>query len=197
MVVMAPSDENELRHMLATALGHDGPAAFRFPRGNGVGVQLDPAPAPLAIGKGRVARSGGARPDVLVAAIGTTLHAALDAAALLEKEGVATAVVDARFVKPLDEDLICALAATAGRVVTVEENALDGGFGAACLEAFERNGLLGKVAVKRIGIPDRFITHGDQGRQRAELGLDGKGIAAACRELVGVAASPTAARGIA
>jgi 1-deoxy-D-xylulose-5-phosphate synthase len=198
LLVMAPSDENELRHMLATALTHDGPAAFRFPRGNGVGVQLDAAPEPLPIGKGRIVRSGGPRPDVLIASIGTTLHAALEAAALLAKDGIDAAVVDARFAKPLDEGLICGLASAVRRVVTVEENALDGGFGSACLEAFERQGLLGKVAVKRLGIPDRFITHGDQGRQRAELGLDAKGIAAACRELAGAeAASPAAARGIA
>jgi 1-deoxy-D-xylulose-5-phosphate synthase len=134
---------------------------------------------------------------VLIASIGTTLHAALQAAATLEADGIAAAVVDARFAKPLDEELLCGLASTARRVVTVEENALDGGFGSACLEAFERRGLLGKVTVKRLGVPDRFITHGDQGRQRAEIGLDGNGIAAACRELAGVEAPPSAARGIA
>ncbi len=193
MLVMAPSDENEMRMMLATALVHDGPAAFRFPRGSGLGVKLDASPAPLEVGKARVARAGGPRPDVLVLAAGTTVQAALEAAGELAALGIAAAVVDARFVKPLDEELFCQLAATARRVVTVEEGALMGGFGAACLEAFERRGVLPGLQVKRLGIPDAFVTHGDASKQRAELGLDAAGIAAAARELVG----DRAARGVA
>ena len=185
LVVMAPADENEMRHMLATALAHDGPAAFRFPRGSGLGVPLDPSPQVLPIGKGRLARKGGNRPDVLVVAAGTTLHPALAAAEGLAAEGIEAAVVDPRFVKPLDEELVCGLAAVTRRVVTVEEGALAGGFGAACLEAFERRGLLEKgLRVKRLGLPDAFVTHGDTGAQRAELGLDAAGIAKACRELL-------------
>ncbi len=183
MVVMAPADENELRHMLATALGHDGPAAFRFPRGSGAGVPLDPSPAPLEIGKARVMRSARPRPDVLILSVGTTLAAALGAADVLEQEGVAVTVVDARFVKPLDEELVCALAAAAKRVVTVEEAALAGGFGSACLEAFEQHGILPRV--RRLGLPDEFITHGETSRQRAQLRLDAAGIASAARELLG------------
>jgi 1-deoxy-D-xylulose-5-phosphate synthase len=95
-------------------------------------------------------------------------------------------VVDPRFVKPLDEALICGEAAAIGRVVTVEENALAGGFGAACLEAFEARGLLaGGLQVKRLGIPDRFITHAEQPRQRADAGIDAPAIVAACRALCG------------
>jgi len=185
LVVMAPADENEMRHMLATALAHDGPAAFRFPRGSGLGVPLDPSPQVLPIGKGRLARKGGNRPDVLVVAAGATLHPALAAAEGLAAEGIEAAVVDPRFVKPLDEELVCGLAAVTRRVVTVEEGALAGGFGAACLEAFERRGLLEKgLRVKRLGLPDAFVTHGDTGAQRAELGLDAAGIAKACRELL-------------
>jgi len=193
MLVMAPSDENEMRHMLATALAHDGPAAFRFPRGSGLGVKLDASPAALEIGKARIARAAGPRPDALVLAAGTTVAAALEAAEALARDGAAVAVVDARFVKPLDEELFCQLAAAARRVVTVEEGALMGGFGAACLEVFERRGLLSSLQVKRLGLPDEFVTHGDAGKQRAEIGIDAAGIAAAVRELVG----DSAARGVA
>jgi 1-deoxy-D-xylulose-5-phosphate synthase len=184
MVVMAPSDENEMRHMLATALAHEGPVAFRFPRGSGMGVQLDATPAPLPSGKGRVVRQAGPRPDVAILSAGTPLASALAAADALAEEGVSAVVADARFVKPLDVDLVCSLAAAARRVVTVEEAALAGGFGAAVLEALEQRGLLGGVAVRRLGLPDEFITHGDANRQRAQLGLDADGIAAAARDLV-------------
>ncbi|WP_242396259.1 1-deoxy-D-xylulose-5-phosphate synthase [Anaeromyxobacter oryzisoli] len=185
LVVMAPSDENELRHMLHTALELDGPAAFRYPRGSGEGVALEPLRT-LAVGKGRVARSVSGKPDVCVVSIGTTLRPALAAAEALAGEGIAATVVDARFVKPLDEDLICAEAARAKRVVTVEEGCLPGGFGSACLEAFERRGLLEDgLVVKRLGIPDEFITHAEQAKQRAWVGIDAAAIAAACRATVG------------
>jgi 1-deoxy-D-xylulose-5-phosphate synthase len=185
LVVMAPSDENEMRHMLHTALQHDGAAAFRFPRGSGEGVALEP-PRVLELGKGRLARNVPGKPDVCVVSIGTTLRPALVAAETLEKEGLAATVIDARFVKPLDEELICAEAARARRVVTVEEGCLPGGFGAACLEAFERRGLIeGGLAVRRLGLPDEFITHADQAKQRTWAGIDADAIGAACRALVG------------
>ncbi len=191
LVVMAPADENELRHMLFTAVAHGGPAAFRFPRGPGQGVRLDPEPRALEIGKARVVCDGGSRPAVVVLAAGTTVHPALRAAETLAADGVAATVVDARFVKPLDEELFCALAGACGRVVTVEESALAGGFGSACLEAFERRGLLASVRVRRLGLPDQFITHGDANRQRAELRIDARAIAAAARELAGVRGGAT------
>jgi 1-deoxy-D-xylulose-5-phosphate synthase len=185
LLVMAPSDENELRHMLHTALQHDGPAAFRFPRGAGEGVALEPARA-LEIGKGRIARAVAGKPNVCVLSAGTALKAALAGAEALSKEGIAATVVDARFVKPLDEELVCAEAARAQAVVTLEEGCLPGGFGTACLEAFERRGLLaGGLLVKRLGIPDAFITHAEQGKQRAWAGIDADAVAAACRALVG------------
>ncbi|MCM2334634.1 MAG: 1-deoxy-D-xylulose-5-phosphate synthase, partial [Anaeromyxobacteraceae bacterium] len=185
-VVMAPSDEAELRHALRTSLAHDGPCAFRFPRGAGEGVALDGEPQVLPLGKGRVVRAGGATPDVLLVACGTTLKAALAAAEALGREGVDVRVIDPRFVKPLDEELICGEAARIRRVVTVEENALQGGFGSACLEAFEARGLLADgLLVKRLGVPDRFITHAEQPRQRADAGIDEAHVAAACRELAG------------
>jgi len=189
LVVMAPSDENELRLALATSLRHDGPVAFRFPRGSSLGQALEPFPQPVAIGEARLLRRTGPRPDVLIAAAGTPAHAALAAAEQLAAEGIEAAVVDARFVKPLDEETICGLAAAARRVVTVEENALAGGFGSACLEAFDRAGLLEKgLKVRRLGLPDAFVTHGDAAKQRAEFGLDADGIARAARELVGARA---------
>jgi 1-deoxy-D-xylulose-5-phosphate synthase len=194
LVVMAPSDENELRHMLHTALVHDGPAAFRFPRGAGEGVALDPTPKALELGKGRIVRAVQGKPDVCVAALGTTVRPAVAAAEALAQQGLAVSVIDARFVKPLDEDLILGEARRAGRLVTVEEGCLPGGFGAAVLEALERHGLVAEgVVVHRLGIPDAFVTHGDAAKQRAELGLDADGIARACREL----AKSRAARGAA
>src|SRR6266568_4903617 len=193
MLLMAPSDENEMRHMLATALAYDGPAAFRFPRASGQGVQLDPAPQVLPLGKGRLVRPGGNRPDVLVVSAGTTLAAALAAGEALAQDGYAVSVVDARFVKPLDEELFCSLAVAARCVLTVEEASLVGGFGAGCLEAFERHGVLHQLRVRRLGLPDSFITHGDAAKQRVQLGLDAAGIAAVGRELVG----DRAARGVA
>jgi len=186
LVVMAPSDENELRNMLHTALAHDGAAAFRFPRGTGEGVALDPEPRVLEIGKGRLARAVAGKPDVCVVAAGSTVRAAVAAAEALAAEGIAASVIDARFVKPLDEGLIVAEAARARRVVTVEEGCLPGGFGSAVLEALDRRGLVAEgIRVRRLGLPDAFLTHGDQGKQRAELGIDKDGIARACRELAG------------
>src|SRR6266568_682804 len=185
LVVMAPSDENELRHMLHTALAHDGPAAFRFPRGGGEGVPLDPSPKRLEIGKGRIARAVQGKPDVCVAAIGATVRPAVAAAEALAQQGLAVSVVDARFAKPLDEVLLAGEAQRAGRLVTVEDGCLPGGFGSAVLEALERRGLLADgLLVHRLGLPDAFVTHGDPAKQRAELGLDADGIARACRELV-------------
>jgi len=195
LVVMAPSDENEVRHALATALHSDGPAAFRFPRGNALGVPLDPEPTPLPLGKGRILRDGGASPDVAVICAGPSAHAALAAADELAKDGISATVIDARFVKPLDEELVCAAASAARRVLTVEESALAGGFGSAVLECLDAHGLLSRVQVKRLGIPDEFITHGDAQKQRGELGFDARGIAQACRELTGI--RPNVQRGLA
>ena len=197
LLVMAPSDENEMRRMLATAVGHGGPAAFRFPRASGLGVPLDATPEPLEIGKGRVVRDAGAHPDVVVLCAGTTLAAALAAAEALGREAIAATVVDARFVKPLDEELVCSLAAAAGRVITVEEAALAGGFGSACLEALERRGVLPGVEVRRLGIPDQFVTHGDAAKQRVQLGFDAGGIAAAARDLLRHRARIPSERGVA
>ncbi len=185
LVLMAPSDENELRHMLHTALALQGPAALRFPRRASVGLPAE-APRTLEIGRGRWLRAGGSRPDVVVAAAGTPARAALAAAAQLSAAGIDVAVLDARFVKPLDEELLCDAVRGAGRLVTVEEGTLAGGFGAACLEALARHGVLERgVQVAQLGLADAFVPHGDVRRQLAACGIDAAGISTVVRSLLG------------
>lgn len=183
MVVMAPADEQELRHMIATSLTIDGPSSYRFPRGAGVGVPLAP-PQLLEVGRGRIVHPAGPKPDALVIALGTTVHPAIAAAKQLEAEGIRVTIMDPRFVKPLDTELICDLASQAGRVVTVEEGALQGGFGTAVLEALHENGLL--LPVERVGLPDLFVPHGNAETQKAGFGIDPEGIAAAVKRVLGV-----------
>ncbi|MHB8420512.1 MAG: 1-deoxy-D-xylulose-5-phosphate synthase [Myxococcales bacterium] len=184
LVLMAPSDENELRHMLHTALQSDGPAAVRFPRGSGTGIALDSHFLSLPLGKGRVVMGDPARADVAIFALGAMVLPAKKAAEKLAAEGLRAAVVDPRFVKPLDEELVRDLASSARRVLTVEECLLAGGFGSAIFECLERAGMRG-MELKRLGLPDENIEHGDPGKQRARLGLDEAGIAAAARALCG------------
>lgn len=180
MVVMAPKDENELRHMLKTAIEWDGPAAVRFPRGNGYGVPLDQILQPLTVGKGEVLQEGD---DIVILALGSMVNPSLQAAEILSRQGIQATVVNSRFVKPLDTSLILPLAASVGHVLTVEEHALMGGFGSAVLEAFEEQGLA-SVRVRRLGIPDRFIDHAKPEQQLEECGLTAEGIARAAMELV-------------
>uniref|UniRef100_A0A831U227 1-deoxy-D-xylulose-5-phosphate synthase n=1 Tax=Geobacter metallireducens TaxID=28232 RepID=A0A831U227_GEOME len=175
MTLMAPKDENELQHMLKTAVYAGRPAALRYPRGAGYGLPLDQELQTLEIGRGEILAQGS---DVAVIAIGSTVYPALEGAKLLEARGIRATVVNARFVKPLDRDLILDAARRTGCVVTVEENALQGGFGSAVLELLAEEGET-SVRVKRIGIPDRFIEQGPQVQLRQDLGLDGVGIAAA------------------
>ncbi len=183
MVVMAPADENEMRHMLYTAVSHDGPAALRFPRGSGVGLPLDSDFKALPIGKGRVLFGDPNRPaDVLLIGLGSMAHPAKEAAAKLEVQGLRALVIDPRFVKPLDETLIAGLASSIGRVVIAEEAMLAGGFGSAVLELFDRLGV-GQVKVKRLGMADVHLEHGDPTKQRSAYGLDAAGIAQAAIDL--------------
>jgi 1-deoxy-D-xylulose-5-phosphate synthase len=176
LTVMAPKDEAELRLMLATCLAIDGPAALRYPRGSGEGVALDAPLEPLPVGKGEVLRDAeDKRLDLGVIAIGYSVQPALKAADTLIAEGRRIAVVNARFVKPLDEELICSIARRSKRLITVEENVVQGGFGSAVLELLQREGL-NDVAVTQVGIPDDFIHHGAQKIQRRELGLDVDGL---------------------
>jgi len=173
IVVMAPKDEDELRHMLATALASDRPVALRYPRGSGYGVPMVGPPRPLPIGKAEVLRTGG---DGLVWAIGTMASEALRAAQRLASEtGLELTVVNARFAKPLDTGLLGAQVRPGARIMTVEENALAGGFGAAVEETVMAL-KVPDVAVERLGIPDEFQPHGSQEILRARLDLDVEGI---------------------
>ncbi len=180
MIVMAPKDENELRRMMLTAINHPGPIAFRYPRGHSVGVDLDKTITPLPIGKAEVLTEGD---DVLILAIGSTVRDALSARAGLEKQGIFATVVNCRFVKPLDIDLIFELAKKIPRILTVEENVLQGGFGSAVLEGLMDRGLAG-LRIKRLGIPDTFVEPGPIPRLRSLYGIDAGGIAAACKSLM-------------
>jgi len=175
MTVMAPMDEGELRDMLKTALDHSGPIAFRYPRGSGVGVPLDGQILPVAIGRAEVLTTG---PDAAILAIGVTVMEALKAHKLLEEQGFSVTVVNSRFVKPLDRELLVSLAQTMPLVVTVEENVIHGGFGSAVLECLSDEGAAG-ARVLRLGIGDSFVEHGPQQVLRAKYGIDATGIAAA------------------
>ena len=173
MVVMAPKDGNELQRMMVTALNHDGPIAFRYPRGGSTEVALDAAPAPIAIGKAEVLTKGS---DLLILAIGHIVQESLQACRILEKQNIHCTLVNCRFVKPLDTKLIVSLAQTIPCIMTVEENALQGGFGSAVLEMLSDCGI-NPLKIKRIGIPDRFIEHGAASLLRDKYGLSAAGIA--------------------
>jgi len=172
MMVLAPKDEDELRHMLATAIAHDGPAAVRYPRGAGAGVALDGPATPLPIGRAEILRKGD---DLAILAVGSMALPALAAAEMLAGQGVRATVVNARFVKPLDEVLLRDLGTRFDAILTVEENAVAGGFGSAVAEALDRLEL-GHVAVHRLGIPDLFVDHGPQSKMRDALNLSADGI---------------------
>lgn len=185
MVVMAPKDENELQHMVKTCLDHEGPASVRYPRGISLGVPMDPAPAALPIGKGELLREGH---DVAVVAVGVTVWQAVRAAELLEQEGLSVAVINARFVKPLDKALIAGVARRVRYLVTVEEGAKMGGFGSAILEALSEEGITG-LATKLIGLPDWYIEQGPQDLLREKYGLTAEGIYQSIKDLIGERAS--------
>ena len=172
LVVMVPKDENEFQHMIKTAMECPFPTAFRYPRGKGVGVKREVSLQPIDIGKGEVLREG---QDILIIAIGSTVYPSLRAAEKLVGEGIRAAVINSRFLKPLDGTLLCDWAKRTGKVLTVEENVLQGGFGSAVLELFQERGLI-SVQVKRLGIPDIFLEHGPQALLREKYGIDENGI---------------------
>jgi 1-deoxy-D-xylulose-5-phosphate synthase len=179
MVIMAPKDENELRHMLVTAIGHQaGPVAIRYPRGAGVGVATDEPMHLLPIGRAETLREG---TDVALLAVGSMVLPAERAAEQLAVEGIEATVVNARFVKPLDEQLILDLTDSHGSLVTVEENTVRGGFGAGVLEVLAANGR--SIPVRTLGIPDRIYEQASQSRLREMAGLTPDRIAAVAREL--------------
>ena len=172
-VVAAPMDENELQHLVYTAYKHEGPFAIRIARGAATGAPLDSELKELPIGKGSVVREGS---DVVIFALGKPVGAAVEAAETLAGRGISCGVVNPIFVKPLDVDLLLDSARSSGRILTVEENVLAGGFGSAVLEALAEAGLE-DVVVHRIGMPDSFIEHGTAADQRRRLHLDAEGIA--------------------
>lgn len=179
MAVMVPRDEDKLQHMLATALQTDVPVAIRYPRGQGVGVTLAQTPRLVPWGRAELLLAG---QDVAIFAVGPLAYAAMEAAARLRAEGIEAAVVDACFVKPLDQDLLLSQATKTARVLTVEENVLAGGFGSAVLELLAQNRLA--IPVSCLGVPDVFVRHGKPEILRRELGLSPEGIAARAKELV-------------
>jgi 1-deoxy-D-xylulose-5-phosphate synthase len=180
LAMMSPKDENELQHMIKTAVYAGRPIALRYPRGAGVGAAMDREPVALEIGRGELVADGS---DLSIVAIGITVHPALKAAEILKERGISASVINARFVKPLDRELILGEARRTGCLVTVEENALQGGFGSAILELLEEEKII-DVRIKRLGIPDRFIEHGSQAQLRKDLGLDAEGIASAVESFI-------------
>jgi 1-deoxy-D-xylulose-5-phosphate synthase len=173
LVVSAPKDENELQHLLHTAvkLGH--PMAIRYPRGTGLGVKLDTELHQIPIGKAEVLMQGD---NLALLAVGATVGPVCDAAVRLASSGIQATVVNARFTKPLDSELIMDLASRIKRVVSVEENTMNGGFGSSVLDLLQKSGLNG-IQAKTIGLPDKFIEHGSQSILRSKYGLDTDGIA--------------------
>jgi 1-deoxy-D-xylulose-5-phosphate synthase len=172
LMVMVPKDENEFQHMIKTAVEWPGPVAFRYPRGKGESSAREVSLQSIDIGKGEVLREG---QDVLIIAIGTTVYPSLRAAQRLAGVGIQAAVINSRFLKPLDANLLCDWGKKTGKVLTVEENVLQGGFGSAVLELFQERGLL-STQVKRLGLPDFFIEHGPQAVLREKYGIDENGI---------------------
>ncbi|MDY0262294.1 1-deoxy-D-xylulose-5-phosphate synthase [Syntrophotalea acetylenica] len=179
MVVMAPRDEIELQRAMLTATLHDGPVAYRYPRGQAFGLPLPDAIEPFAVGRGEKLRDGN---DAVIFALGTVCREALLAADMLAGEGLSVGVVDPRFLKPLDKELLVAEARRTGVVVTVEENVRQGGFGSAVLEMLGDEGIAARVL--RIGLPDRFVEQGTQPQLHARYGLDAEGIASGVRNFI-------------
>lgn len=168
MVLMMPKDENEGQHMVNTALNYnDGPIAMRFPRGNGWGVVMDTELKQIPIGSWEVLKEG---TDAAILTFGTTIPMALEAAELLEKEDYSVKVINARFIKPLDENMLSSLLGEKMPILTIEEAVLQGGFGSSVLEYAHDQGFYGAI-IDRMGIPDYFIEHGSVDELLEEIGL--------------------------
>ena len=178
MTIMAPKDENELRHMLFTALNHNGPVAIRYPRGNGLGVPMDEAYQLLPMGEIEILKEG---KDLQVLALGSMVYPSLEAARILEGEGISAGILNCRSAKPLDKRIVD-IAAASGRLLVVEENVRMGGLGSGVLELFNDMGVE-DIRIKRMGLPDLFVEQGPAGLLRKNLGLDAEGIAKEARDL--------------
>jgi 1-deoxy-D-xylulose-5-phosphate synthase len=187
IILMAPKDESELRDMMLTAIQHSGPAALRYPRGNGFGVDISSPPQNLEIGKAEVLREGR---DVAILAYGEMVYPAVEAAEKLSHNGIHAMVVNARFVKPLDESLITKIANSHRLIVTAEDAYLAGGFGSAILELLEQKGLAQKVRVVRLGVTDEIVSHGDPKALLAYYGLSADGIASKVLETLDAMEDP-------
>lgn len=182
MVVMAPRDEDQLRHMLATGLANEkGPSSLRYPRGSGYGVAMTGEPTPIPLGKSETLRTGN---DVCLLAVGSMVQPAVEAAQQLMGEGISCEVVDMRFIKPLDKELLASVWQRHRSVFTIEENSLAGGFGAAVLEWSALAELERDPQVRLLGIPDAFQEHASRAELLAGLGLDTAGIAASIRKTI-------------
>lgn len=188
LVIMAPKDEAELQQMLVTGVDYtNGPIAMRYPRGNGVGVPLmEDGWEPLEIGKGEILRQGD---DLLLLGYGSMVQTALQVAELLGEHGIGVTVINARFVKPLDTELIAPLARQIGKVATIEEGCLIGGFGTAVLEALQDHDV--HVPVKRFGVPDILVDHATPDQSKTDLGLTGSQIAEQLRATFFAAQQPS------
>jgi 1-deoxy-D-xylulose-5-phosphate synthase len=167
--------------MLETAVSCGCPVSLRYPRGKGTGAILDGELKVLELGKGEVLREGS---DLAVIAIGSTVYPALAAAEKLGAEGFSIKVINARFIKPIDSELIANTAAKIKNIITVEENVLQGGFGSAVLESLAEKGI-NDIQVKRLGIPDKFVEHATQEQLRQKYGIDEEGIYQATKEMLG------------
>ncbi len=174
MTVMAPKDENELRHMLKTALEFNGPISIRYPRGSGIGADLSENLHTIEVGKAEVLFEGR---DVCIWAIGSMVQSAVESAVLLEQQGISTGIVNMRFAKPLDEKLLVEHAKRYKKIIVVEEGVLAGGVGSAVLETLNRYELLEQCDLLCLGIPDEFVVHGDKKLLFCDLGLDTQSIA--------------------
>jgi 1-deoxy-D-xylulose-5-phosphate synthase len=171
MIVMSPKDENELRHMLYSAYLSEKPAVVRYPRGEAHGVIMDETLKEIPIGTWERLKDG---MDIAIVACGNTVYPALSAAMELEGEGIHCSVINGRFVKPMDREMLLSLAQEVPKILTVEENVLIGGFGSGVMEMLSEEGIT--VPVKRLGIPDAFLPHGSQGSLRKSIGIDKEGI---------------------
>ncbi len=180
IIIMAPKDEDELRHMLKTAIESGRPSAVRYPRGTGFGVPLSPEIKSIEIGKAEVLKEGH---DVSILALGHTVHYAMEAEEILHSMGISASVINMRFVKPIDIEVIIQQAHRTGRIVTVEENVLMGGFGSAVLECLNDHNIV-NVRVARIGVPDEFVEHGPQDVLRDKYGISPQGIVRTCMDLL-------------
>lgn len=180
LVIMSPKDENELQHMLYTALKHEGPIAIRYPRGSGVGVSLDWQLREIPIGEGKIEQEGS---DVGIIAIGNHVSTAMLAAKDLARYGIKALVMNARFAKPLDQDMIAEIASKTGHILTIEENSLAGGFGSAVLEMLSDRSI-NSVKVIRLGLPDIFVKHGSQKALRKYVKLEVQSIVEAVQSMI-------------